>query len=463
METITVYSAYDEKPIDTFMPSSEKQVDTMLADAHKVFSDKSQWLLPVDRIKILENLLLLMRERRDDLIHTAALEGGKPYVDTAVEVDRAINGVQVAIEHIPQLTGNEIPMNINAASLNAMAYTFRQPRGVVLAISAFNHPVNLIIHQVIPAIATGCPVLIKPATTTPRSCFKIVEMLYEAGLPKVWCQAFVSTNPVAEKALTDERISFFSFIGSAKVGWYLRSKLPAGATCALEHGGVAPVVVEPDADFDSALPSLCKGGFYHAGQVCVSVQRVFAHESIADDIAQRLAELASKLKVGDPLDPKTDVGPLIAAREVERVDNWIHEAVNAGGKLLTGGNRISNTCYEPTVVFNPPDDVQLSTHEIFGPAVAVYSYKNIDEAINRANALPYAFQAAVYTSHIDKAMKCVKDLEANAVMINTNTAFRVDWMPFGGRKQSGLGFGGIPYSMHDMSYEKLFVLKSPSL
>jgi len=236
--------------------------------------------------------------------------------------------------------------------------------------------------------------------------------------------------------------------------------LAPGTRCTLEHGGAAPVIVEPDADFDEMLPALLKGGFYHAGQVCVSVQRVFVHESICESLANQLAEMASNLVVGDPLDENTEVGPLILPREVDRVEEWVNEAVDQGAKLLCGGKRISETCYEPTVLLNPPANVRVSIDEIFGPVVCVYSYSDRDKAIEIANSLDVHFQASVFTKDLDIALDTVKKLNATAVMVNDHTAFRVDWMPFGGRDSSGIGMGGIQYSMHEMTREKLMVIKS---
>jgi len=230
----------------------------------------------------------------------------------------------------------------------------------------------------------------------------------------------------------------------------------------LEHGGVAPVIVEADANVEETVPLLVKAGFYHAGQVCVSVQRVYAHESLAKSLAEKMADKAAKLIVGDPADPKTEVGPLISHAECQRVSDWVDEAVQKGAKLLCGGKKISDSCYAPTVLWNPPEDVRISNQEVFGPVVCVYSYKKAEEAVKRANALPFCFQAAVFTQNIDQAFYFVKNLQATAVMVNDHTAFRVDWMPFGGRMESGLGMGGIPRSMEDMTAEKMFVLKTSS-
>jgi acyl-CoA reductase-like NAD-dependent aldehyde dehydrogenase len=231
----------------------------------------------------------------------------------------------------------------------------------------------------------------------------------------------------------------------------------------LEHGGVAPVIVAADAELDTALPLLCKGGFYHAGQVCVSVQRIYADQKIALVLAERLAELAVKLVVGDPTQPETQVGPLIRESEVRRVDDWIQEAADRGAKLLCGGKAVGTRCYAPTVLLDPPDDCRVSNHEVFGPVVCVYSVKNLDEAIARSNGLPYAFQAAVFTKDLDTAFRATRRLDAATVMVNDHTAFRVDWMPFAGLRESGYGVGGIPYTMHDMQIKKLVVIKSKEL
>jgi acyl-CoA reductase-like NAD-dependent aldehyde dehydrogenase len=291
-----------------------------------------------------------------------------------------------------------------------------------------------------------------------------VGMLREAGLPEQWCQAFLTKDRDVSTALVaDPRVAFFSFIGSAPVGWMLRSKLAPGARCSLEHGGVAPVIIASDADMDAALPLLAKGGFYHAGQVCVSVQRVFAHTSIARDLAGRLAKAAGALRVGDPTLHDTDIGPLIREAEVLRVDEWVKEAVERGAELLQGGRAVSSSCYAPTVLFDPPADVRVSTLEVFGPVVCVYPFDDIDDAIARANALPFAFQAAVFTRDINSALRVVRRLDAAAVMVNDHTAFRVDWMPFAGLRESGLGVGGIPYTMKEMQIEKMVVIRSSEL
>ena len=277
---LKITSPYDLSLIKEIPLVGKEKVEKALSTAYALFQDQSNWIAPHERIAILGRVSSIMESRIDELTKTAAQEGGKPFTDSKIEVLRAINGVQLAAEHIGQLKGEQIPMALTKASENRLAFTTREPIGVVSSISAFNHPLNLIVHQVITAVAAGCPVIVKPALTTPLSCLALVDILKEAGLPEGWCQAIVCENEAAELLVTDNRINYFSFIGSSKVGWYLKSKLAPGTRCALEHGGSAPVIVEPDADINELLPSLLKGGFYHAGQVCVSVQRVFVHESI---------------------------------------------------------------------------------------------------------------------------------------------------------------------------------------
>lgn len=463
-KTTEVTAPYDGSPIATVATGGQEAVETALTTGHALYTDRAKWLSPTRRIEILDAAASIMETRADELAIEAAREGGKPLPDSIVEVARAIDSVRICIETLRTESGEVIPMNVNAASAQRMAFTRHEPIGVVVAVSAFNHPLNLIAHQVAPAVATGCPVIVKPAEVTPLSCFRFVEILHEAGLPPEWCQALVTDGrEVSEALVTDPRVAFFSFIGSARVGWHLRSKLAPGARCALEHGGAAPVIVAPDVDMEQMLPVLLKGGFYHAGQVCVSVQRVFADKSLARELAKRMAVGAQRLIVGDPTNAKTEVGPLIRPGEVDRVHEWVEEAREAGAEILCGGEAISDTCYAPTVIYDPPADAKVSTMEIFGPVVCVYPYDAIDDAVDLANALPYSFQAAVFTKDIDRAMRAYHRLNASAVMVNDHTAFRVDWMPFAGLRESGLGVGGVPHTMRDMRIEKMMVIRSAEL
>ena len=461
---VAVTAPWDQSEIGSVDCIEEDQIEQVLATAFAIYQDKSRWLTPSQRIEILSKTASLMESRAEELSVGAAQEGGKPLPDSRIEVARAIDGIHSCIEVLRTESGKEIPMGVNAASAHNMAVTRKYPIGVVLGFSAFNHPLNLIVHQVGPAIAAGCPTIIKPALNTPLSCMRFVEILYQAGLPEEYVQAInTNSHSISLRLVQDERVAFFSFIGSAEVGWKLRSELAPGARCALEHGGIAPVIVAADADLDDALPLIAKGGFYHAGQVCVSVQRVYADASVAQETAERLASLASTMKVGDPTLDDTEVGPLIRSTEVDRIESWVNEAVAGGAKLCCGGKRLSDTTYQPTVLLDPPDDAKVSQHEVFGPVVNVYSCPDIDNGIARANATPFSFQAAVFTRDLDCALHCYHQLEAAAVMVNHHTAFRVDWMPFTGLKQSGHDVGGIPYTFEAMQADKMLVIRSPSL
>lgn len=461
---IEVFSPYDGEPVGSVECIDAKGVEVALKNMAEVFRDRNNWLPAHERIAILERIALTMQARSEQLIAIAIAEGGKPYSDTQIELLRAIDSIKICIQCLLSERGTEIPMQLNPASMNRLAFTHREPIGPVVAVSAFNHPLNLIVHQVGPAIAAGCPIIIKPARETPLSAFALVELFHQAGLPAAWCQAvMIDDNRVTERLVTDKRVAFFSFIGSAEVGWALRSKLAPGTRCSLEHGGVAPVIIAEDADLNKILPLMAKGGFYHAGQVCVSVQRVYAHQSIVYKVASELAVLAEQMTVGDPADSGTDIGPLIRHREVDRVESWVNEAIIENAELITGGKRLSASLYQPTVLFNPSVNSKVSQQEIFGPVICVYGYNNIDQAIEQANALPYAFQAAIATRNIDTAFYAFKHLAASTVMINDHTAFRVDWMPFAGLRESGYGTGGIPYTFRDMQVEKMAVIHSASL
>ncbi len=458
---LTVCQPYDGAGIETLETSQWPEVDTMLDRAVSAFTNRPARLPAYRRIEILRRLADLLRDEREAFALLIAREGGKPLKDSRIEADRAVNGVELAAEEIGRLHGREIPMDLSQAGGSRVAFTRMEPIGPVVAVSAFNHPLNLIVHQVVPAVAAGCPVIVKPADTTPLTCMKFVALLHEAGLPEDLCQVCICDIPTAERLVTDGRVAFFTFIGSAKVGWYLRSKLAPGTRCALEHGGVAPVILCDDADLELAVPSLVKGGYYHAGQVCVSVQRIFVDKRIRQDFLSSFASEVGKLVTGDPTQQKTDVGPLILPREVTRVAGWVNDAIAGGAELLAGGEKMGERMFAPTILAEPPATASVSTLEIFGPVTCVYGFDDIDDVIARANGLPVAFQSAVYTRDINRALDLSGRLDASAVMINDHTAFRVDWMPFAGRRTSGYGVGGIPHTMEDLMQEKMTVLQMP--
>jgi acyl-CoA reductase-like NAD-dependent aldehyde dehydrogenase len=459
MGTLKVVQAFDRSPIAEVPTDDAQALDRKLAVALAAHRKRDQVLQPHRRSAILQATAALLNERRAQFARVIAQEGGKPLRDAEVEVVRAVDGLRNAAEELRNFAGREIPMGLTPASEGRWAFTTKEPIGVVAAISAFNHPLNLIVHQVAPAVAVGCPVIVKPAAQTPLSCLALVALLREAGLEERWCQTLITEdNAVAERLATDPRVSFLSFIGSARVGWSLRSKLAPGTRCALEHGGAAPVIVDASANLDPAIESIVKGGYYHAGQVCVSVQRIFVEEAIATRFVERLDARVRSLRVGDPLLRETDVGPLIHPREASRVCSWVEEAARAGARVL-GGSRLSETTLAPAIVVNPPSDASVSRLEVFGPVTVVFSFKEIEQALEAANSLDTAFQASVFSNDLQRTLHVARHLDASTVLVNDHSAFRTDWMPFAGRHQSGYGTGGIPYTMRDMSEEKLIVLR----
>jgi acyl-CoA reductase-like NAD-dependent aldehyde dehydrogenase len=458
-QTLEVVQAFDRCPIAEIPKDSISALEDKLCLAARASRNRDGWLQPHRRMEILQRTADLLRDRQERFAKLIAQEGGKPLSDARIEVVRAIDGLRNCAEELRTFSGREIPMGLTPASEGRWAFTIKEPIGIVAAISAFNHPLNLIVHQVGPAIAVGCPVIVKPAAATPLSCVGLVALLREAGLDEQWCQTLITDdNEVAEALAVDSRIAFLSFIGSAKVGWNLRSKLSPGTRCALEHGGCAPVLIDRSVDVDRVIEPIVKGGYYHAGQVCVSVQRIFVHEAILTDFVQRFAARVNTLRTGNPLLSETEVGPLIHPRETLRVSDWIDEAASSGATIV-GGGRLSETTLLPAVLLNPPIDAKVSRLEIFGPVTCVYSYRELDSAIDSANSLPYAFQASIFSADLAPAMRAARRLDASAVLVNDHTAFRTDWMPFAGRRQSGYGVGGIPWSMREMSQDKMLVLK----
>ena len=428
--------------------------------AWRRFKDKKQHLPLHERISILERLVQVMERETDAFAEMIAQDGGKPLTDARVETSRAIAGVRMAIQTVSEERGHVIPLGHQASSAGRISFTQKFPRGVVLAFSAFNHPLNLIVHQVIPAFASGCPCVVKPAADTPLCCIKFIEAMYEAGVPEDYASCVITEDlDIAGEMVRSDKIAFFSFIGSARVGWMLRSQLHPGVRCALEHGGVAPSIVSDTADLDVAIPSITKGGFYHAGQVCVSTQRIYVDRALHAQFVALLCDSVGRLKVGDASDPATEVGPLIRPAEADRVDEWVREAVGLGAELGVGGKRLEGNYYQPTVILSPPAEAKVSCQEIFGPVVCVYPYYTFDEALAAATIHPHAFQAAIYTRELDTIYAAYDAFDASAVMVNDHTAFRDDAMPFAGLSASGLGVGGIPYTIEEMQFEKMLVLK----
>ena len=448
---LEVKSPWNNETVGTVKTHNSSEIENIVQEVCRISVRKGEDFPPKERINVLKSFIKIIQENTQSLAELATSEGGKPITDSIIEIKRGAEGVESCIEVLKSESGSVIPMNINEASSNRIAFTQKEPIGVVLAISAFNHPFNLIIHQVIPAIAVGCPVIVKPAEDTPLSCLKIVEMLYEAGLPKNRCHFVMPENlELATKLVSDERIDFFSFIGSSKVGWFLRSKLAPGTRCSLEHGGMAPTFITKNSDLELSAKSIARGGFYHAGQVCVSVQRIYLSKNVSESFIDKFKEEVKKVHLGDPMDKKTVVGPLIRNTEIKRVDQWVGESLENGSKLILGGKVLSECTYDKTIILNPKKEDKISQFEIFGPVVTINEYDDLEKAIDDANSVNVSFQTSIFTNQIDELLRFYTKINASSVFHNDHTAFRVDWMPFAGLKDSGHGIGGMKYSMHDM-------------
>lgn len=412
-----------------------------------------------ERLHILGKTAALLETQRDSLAVLIATEGGKPLNDARVEVTRALDGFQIAMRDLQHLHGHAVPMGLTAASEGRATMSWRDPIGVELAISAFNHPLNLAVHQIIPAVAVGTPVLFKPSPKTPLSGLHLLQCLHACGLNPDMAQPLLIDDTTLLELVSDRRIAHVSFIGASGVGWEIRRRIANGTRICLEHGGIAPCIIDDDVQLERMIPSLARGAFYHAGQVCVSTQRIYVPGGRASEVAQALAAAAEALVVGQATELSTEVGPLIRPESVQRVRAVVREAISQGARCLTGGEPLSEWFYPPTVLLNPPDSASVSRDEVFGPVVCVYDADDLDAAIHRANQTRYAFQASIFTNRVNNALKASRQLEASTVLINDHTAFRTDWMPFAGRGESGLGDGGIGYSMHALTQSRTVIWK----
>lgn len=464
---LKVYNPYNNELINEIKLENLEIIEVKIDKLFNNFKDKSNRLKPFERITVLEKLVNLLKENYQKIIDIAISEGGKPINDTIVEMDRAIDGIKIAISCLRNEDSKKIPMGITKSSINRIAYTDKEPIGLVLAYSAFNHPINLIIHQVIPAFAVGSPVIIKPAPTTPLTCQYLVSLFYEAGIREIDLQMIVCDNETATKVVSSDKIAYFSFIGNSEIGWKLAKKLNNGVRYGLEHGGIAPILISDDfnsndkelfkKDLNRIAQSIVKGAFYHSGQVCVSSQRLFIPKNISDEFLSILLDYTKKLEVGDPKSNLTNLGPLIKAEALDKFDLWINETLqnSKNTKLLCGGKRLVNNCFEPTLILNPNEDSKLMTNEIFGPIICINEYEDIYNAIEKINSTDFVFHSAIFSNNINNALKLSELINGTGIIINDHTAFRTDWMPFGGANLSGMGVGGIQYSMNEYSYDKL--------
>ncbi len=465
MTTVDVVFSLDNTFIKKVEMDTLEQAQAKLDLAHKTFLNKNAWLKHHQRVDILNKLIDLVLAEADDFALTISKESGKPLVDAKVEVIRAVDTIKLSIkEMMHSFKGEEIPMGFSKSSENKLAFTTKEPIGVVLALSSFNHPLNMPMHQIVPAIAVGCPVILKPASKTPLSAIRLVELIHKAGLPKEWCQFSLFDNTTSETIISSNKIAFVSFIGSERVGWMLRNKMAKGTRYALEHGGNAAAIIDENIDnIDEVVASVVKGAYYHAGQVCISTKRLFVHEKIYNTFVEKLTTAVKKLKVGDPTDINTEVGPLITDKEVDRIDTWVKEAVSEGAMLAAGGIKISSKLYSATLLLEPSQKSKVSQMEPFGPVLSVYKYNDLANAIDIVNSINLPFQGAIFSNNLNVIMQAYKHIDAAAVVVNDHTAFRVDWMPFAGRRSAGVGSGGVADTMHEMLNYKMIIIKSPAI
>jgi acyl-CoA reductase-like NAD-dependent aldehyde dehydrogenase len=409
------------------------------------------------RADILERISQLIREHIEELAQTICAEAGKPLKAARVEASRAVNTYALAAGEARRLTGDSVPITGTQPGDGHAAWTVRVPIGIVGAISPFNFPLNLVAHKLAPALAAGCAVVHKPASQTPMSALRLAALSEEAGLPAGWLSVLPGrASEVGDVIVDDPRVRMVTFTGSAEVGWGIRARA-ARKKVALELGNASPVIVEPDADLELASSKVATHAFGYAGQTCVSVQRVYVHREVLDDFVSRLVPKVEGLRVGDPADDATDVGPVIDADNRERISAWIEEAVEGGAEVLTGGSEESGLI-RPTVLRGVVPEMKVCSLEIFGPVCSVIPYESLEEAFAQANATEYGLQAAIFTRSLDPAVKAAAHLDFGSVMINEAPEWRVDQMPYGGTKASGNTKEGPAYTVREMTEERLVVL-----
>lgn len=459
LENFAVYSPNDYSEIAKVeLPNYQLQEEIIqnVSDSFKIISKMKAYKIA----KILNSVADKIKLNSEYLALLISTEGGKPLKDAIIEVQRSENTIRECAIEAGLINGEIIPMDKSSRGLGKTAYTKLYPIGAVLAISAFNHPLNLLCHQVGTAIAAKCSILLKPAQNTCLSAFELYNYFIESGLDYGIFHILPIDGPETSKIVSDKRFRYISFIGSEKIGWNIWKNVYPGTKVQFEHGGTASAVVNSDADIDKGINSLLLSSFYHAGQVCVSTQNIFIKEEIYDTFKSKFIEKAKILKVGDARDLSTDCGPIIKRDALERIDKWVKEAESQGAKIILGGNLIKDNYYQVTILEDIKYDMKLFKNEIFGPVVNLIRYDDLNNVIELLNSSEYAFQTCIFTKNIDLAMYYADNIEQQACMINENNAFRVDWMPFGGYKKSGFGTGGVKYAIKDLSIEKLIVINS---
>jgi acyl-CoA reductase-like NAD-dependent aldehyde dehydrogenase len=412
-----------------------------------------------ERAAILDRVAALLRERHDELARTICDEAGKPMKAARVEAQRAVSTYTMAAVEARKLTGHMVPMDASAAGEGKLAFTIRRPLGVVGAISPFNFPLNLVAHKLAPSLAAGCAVVLKPATQTPLSALLLAELETEAGLPPGWLNVLVGpASELGDVLVEDERVKAITFTGSGAVGWGLAERAPKKRV-ALELGNATPVIVAADADLDAAAAKLAANAFSFAGQSCISVQRIYVEDAAYDAFLERFLPAVRALKVGDPADEETDVGPVIDEESRDRILEWIGEARAAGAEILTGGDAEDGAPIAPTVIADAGPELKVSCEEVFGPVVTVNRVASTDEAIQLANATRYGLQAGVFTASVATALDAAQRLEFGGITVNEAPTFRADQMPYGGVKESGNTREGPAYAVRELTEERLVVVQ----
>jgi len=453
-----VRSPYDDAVVGRVALGDAATVDRAIAAAHDAYlhADFPQH----ERAAVLDRAAEIAAERVDDLALTIAAEAGKPIKTATVEAERCVATLTFSAVEARKLSGGTVPMEASPAGAGKLGIMLRVPYGVVGAISPFNFPLNLVAHKLGPAIAAGNAVVLKPAGQTPISALKLAHVLLDAGLPENWLSVIPGPGSEVGNAIVEHELtSALSFTGSAGVGWEIRSKVPHKKVN-LELGSNAPLIVNADGDWEAAADKAQIHAFSHAGQSCISIQRILVHTEIAEAFTQRLVANIAKLKVGDPLDPDTDVGPLITRGDRDRVKGWIDEAVASGAKLLTGGELLDEgRCLAPTLLGSPPKDAKVWCEEIFGPVATLDTFADFDEALAMANDSKFGLQAGVFTRDIGNGLKAARALEFGGVLINEVPTFRADQQPYGGVKDSGNTREGPAFAVLELTEERFVTLQ----
>lgn len=445
-EVVGVLPTARKEDLDAAIDAAERAEDVM-ADmpAHK-------------RAEILLKTAALLRKRSEDLARTIAAEAGKALKFARAEVDRAASTFTIAGEEAKRLHGETIPLDAVPSGEGYFGFWTRRPVGVIAAVSPFNFPLNLVAHKVAPALASGNTLVLKPATTTPLAAVKLCQILQEAGLPAGAINLVVgSGGTVGEWLITDPRVDKITFTGSPEIGRHILA-VAGIKKVTLELGNTSPVVVAPDADLDFVAKRCALGAFYNSGQVCISVQRIYSQKQVFEPFAEKFVKATDALVVGDPLDERVDVGPMIDSKEVDRIEGWVNEAQGAGAHVLTGGKR-DGTVYYPTILTGVEADMKVVAEEAFAPVASVISSDDFESALKQANDTKFGLQVGVFTKDVDRVFKAVKRLNFGGVIVNDTPNFRADHMPYGGNRQSGLGREGVKFAMEDMTNIQLVAIR----